>query len=256
MERLNPLSVPELLEMCLGLLQDAHHDLIACALVSRAWAAAAQPHLFRAVSMSSSKELLGPTSRLQTTSLQTSPHLIRYIHRLRIVSDVLCPSDSLSPIWNFPWTHLTYVYIIETFTSLPYALAIQQLLSLPTLQSVRLQLPFGSSEGAVFQRIWERCSPSVVHIRLFYSEAGATQSLYRDKELVTHNVRPKTLRIGCNGSGLTSQNMAPFDFSRLEVLGVYGHTEFLRWQRLVPVLPAILALDITVTVRFSQWIAH
>ncbi|KAJ7144345.1 hypothetical protein C8R44DRAFT_143927 [Mycena epipterygia] len=161
----NPLHIQELLEQCREFLRDSTSDLKACALVSRSWACAAQPPIFRDVyitlsARSKNERLL---SRLQE-ALRISPHLIRHIRRLEI-----CPSnlstESFSVIGNLSFKNLTHLAIkMAPELSLPSAIAIQQLLAVATLRRAWISCRF--SEPSIFLRVWERCSPSIVHLQL------------------------------------------------------------------------------------------
>lgn len=96
--------------------------------------------------------------------VHTSPHLIGYIRRFEI-SPSLLSTENLSVISNLSFTNLTRFAIrIVPHLSLPSTIAIQQLLSLPTLRYVWILCSF--SEPSIFLRTWERCSPSITHLVL------------------------------------------------------------------------------------------
>ncbi|KAJ7121489.1 hypothetical protein C8R44DRAFT_166420 [Mycena epipterygia] len=126
METTSPLDIQELVDKCTEFLRDSRPDLMACSLVSRSWAHAAQRHLFWNVSIEEQEESQIPLlwARLQET-LHASPHLIRHIHRLRIHIHCL-PTDALSIIDNFSFTNLTHVVIRGGLVPIPSVLAIQK----------------------------------------------------------------------------------------------------------------------------------
>ncbi|KAJ7144371.1 hypothetical protein C8R44DRAFT_865306 [Mycena epipterygia] len=113
-----PPRIQELLEQYVECFRDSESDLKACALVSRSWASAAQPHV--------SRDSPGDIARF--------PHLTRHIHRLELNADHLS-TETFTVIRVFPFTNLVHVAIrLINDLDLPSATAMQQLLSVPTLR--------------------------------------------------------------------------------------------------------------------------
>ncbi|KAJ7698981.1 hypothetical protein B0H17DRAFT_317093 [Mycena rosella] len=245
-EHANPLNIPELLEHCMGFLRDLAPDLKASALVSHSWASAAQPHLFREVAFGSSKmERRWP--RLDTI-LNTSPHLIRHIHRLYITCNIQSPPsiEMFAAICNFPFTRLSHVSVSQEATlSLPTAIAMQELLSLPTLTHVKIECHF--TQPSIFRQIWDRCSPSVMHLDLSCTQAAINSILNHDIPVVSsvrlESLQTATIGIRTNRGGWT-QTICPLNISGLKVLSIGPHKEIIRWQRMLPALGTLLALNL------------
>jgi hypothetical protein len=234
----SPLCIPELLDKCLEFC-NAASDLMACALVSRSWAAAAQLRLFEEISFRSHNDAERAWSQLQAT-LDNSPHLLRYIHSLRIEPNPKwTETTSAAAICSFPWTHLQHVHI--TLGMNPSIVAIQQLFSLPTLRSVKLMSYFDDIDG----RIWERCSPSISSFDLTYSHKAA-ESVSQHTMSFIPEIRPESLRLSVTTSERLSQSLCPFDFSSLKRLSIDRHTDVLRWETIFPAFRTIIFLSFSV----------
>ncbi|KAJ6553735.1 hypothetical protein DFH09DRAFT_1318759 [Mycena vulgaris] len=88
--------------------------------------------------------------------------LVSRAHRLDIrLRQISCSVETYAAICNFPFTHLKAVYTTLTLFSAS-AIALQQLLVLPTLRSA--QIGCASYDPATFMRIWDRCSPTIRHL--------------------------------------------------------------------------------------------
>ncbi|KAJ7143990.1 hypothetical protein C8R44DRAFT_759228 [Mycena epipterygia] len=240
----NPLGIQELLGECIQFLRHSPSDLKACASVSRAWACASHPHLFREVSLKSTSFDNDHVWSLLCRALRESPHLIRHIHRLSLNTN-WSHSGTFSAVCSSPFTHLTGVSIYihrDLSLSGPSVMAVQQLFSLPTLRSVEIRCKF--SQPSSFLQIWNRCSANIKDLELFYHQSprSAFPPIHRDS---FSSIRLESFRIKALahvGDWLT-HNQFPFDFAELKVLSIETHTELLRWPKFAPALPVIEALD-------------
>ncbi|KAJ6534607.1 hypothetical protein DFH09DRAFT_118976 [Mycena vulgaris] len=235
---LNPLSIHELLDQCIFFLRDLPPALKACALVSRTWAGTAQPYLFRKVSLRGAEQW----RRLEEI-LHTSPHLVRHIHRLylRIGSLFI---NMISAVCNFAFTNIRHLFIDALLVlSLPSAIAIQQLLSIPTLCRVRVTCVFNDSSD--FQQIWAHYSPSIIHLDLSYSWTDRLPIPYPYMAPIP-DIRLESLQITVPRDP-PSEDFFPFVLSGLKVLSIGVHTEIARWNVIVPALQTIIALSFTVS---------
>ncbi|KAJ6534190.1 hypothetical protein B0H19DRAFT_1241392 [Mycena capillaripes] len=233
-------AVQELVDHCIGFLSSSIPDLLACALVSRAWVYTAQRHLFKTVYIPYKVSGTVQTERFWWRlhdSLLASPHLIRHIHRLHITATSFSIT-SLSVICSFQFTHLDCV----VFTSLgilsePKVLALQRLLSLPSLRRAKIQCTV--DQLTTFSKIWENFSPSIKRLELScYSE--------RNDFAPTDRFRPialESLRIGIlqGADGWLTNN-----FVGLKALSL-GESAKVPWRRFLPALEALEALDVTIT---------
>ncbi|KAJ7464593.1 hypothetical protein FB451DRAFT_1263948 [Mycena latifolia] len=174
----------------------------------------------------------------------TSPHLIRYIHRLHIIAS-LPNIEIFSTICNFPFTHLRHVSIHMPLYESPLASSIQQLLSMPSL--VRVAIACAFFDAPVFQQIWDSCSPSIKHLDLVYYWKGDHSSSHRCIYAVP-TLRLESLQVVHPGSELR-HDVCPFDLTGLKLLsiGQNVYTEAVRWQSVVPAFKIIIALNLTVT---------
>ncbi|KAJ6515840.1 hypothetical protein C8R45DRAFT_220063 [Mycena sanguinolenta] len=149
-------SLPhELVDECLSHL-DYLTDLTACALVSRSWSSPAQRLLFQVVHLSR-------TSQCESfeSSLRSSPHLVAHVHTLGFRSDRSSEleAQAFANIYCFPFTHLAHICIGDGCSLCPeVVVALQPLLSLPTLRQVTLRCP------TTFRALWENCAPSIRHL--------------------------------------------------------------------------------------------
>ncbi|KAJ7495388.1 hypothetical protein FB451DRAFT_365817 [Mycena latifolia] len=235
-------GVQELLDHCIGFLHDSPSDLKACALVSRSWVYAAQAHIFQEVPITAQRITTPSPDRLWGRCkdlLHSSPHLIRHIYRLQVQRHNMS-IERFVDVCNFPFTHLQVVSIFTFMLSHPTAIALQQLLSLPTLCRVRLDCSF--SEPANFLALWERCSPGLKHLHLLcYSSQGFhPQSAYRSAPICLESVRITEVT---NMREWLVHDLCPFNFSGLKVLSITTHTEILSWTNVAPALRTIEVLD-------------
>ncbi|KAJ6525912.1 hypothetical protein DFH09DRAFT_1188174 [Mycena vulgaris] len=237
----------ELVNHIIDFLDDSPTDLMACALVSRAFVHAAQSYIFEELSFGD----YGPPrnkntilwSRCQET-LHTSPHLVQHIHRLTIHPRPIS-LETVSAICNFPFTHLKEVYICHFILSPSFAIALQQLFSLPTLRFVSLEGWYG--DPSTFMQIWERCAPGIKHLGLRFSPTS-TEAFQPTSHRWPAPIRLDSLQIMHRMIGLLDwmdHAFCPFDFSGLKVLSISSHAEVLRSSMIAPYLRTLEALDFT-----------
>ncbi|KAJ6566212.1 hypothetical protein B0H19DRAFT_1137201 [Mycena capillaripes] len=240
----NPLIVPELIEHCISYLGDSPRDLQACAVVCRRWVHAAQSHLFRAPTVTNEYKPI-KTNEIRWGQfrdvLAISPHLIRHIHSFH-VEGLEAYSATLSQICHFPFTHLTSVFIsISGCLWEASLLAIEQLLSLPTLRRVKFGCVFGN--WADFMQVWARCSPAIRHLEL---ASGVRTAFPSSSPLMTPRTTPlalESLRIESEPDELACCHTELFDPSHLKVLSVGVSS----WQKIIASKSFALALE-TITV--------
>ncbi|KAJ6591451.1 hypothetical protein DFH09DRAFT_1416878 [Mycena vulgaris] len=168
--KLQPLRLPELTVHCVEFLSDSVSDLKACALISRHWVDAAQSRLFRHIPVLSASTGVNPWDDLLET-LQASPHLVKYIQRLDMNTNIFPDPELFSEICNVPFTHLVHVCIVGAPAATPpLGLAIQRLLNLPTLRRVNLVALY--TQPSRFLQLWDGCSRSIQHLDLYLSDTG------------------------------------------------------------------------------------
>ncbi|KAJ7251738.1 hypothetical protein C8J57DRAFT_1352336 [Mycena rebaudengoi] len=247
----SPLHLQELLDHCIGFLHNSTADLTAAALVARTWVSPAQSHLYYEV-VRYRREIRykheNTWSQLLRT-LHTSPHLIRHIRRLCVRPPPQLTSETFSKISLLPFSHLEDVKILSCALVPPSAVAIQQLLSMPTLRHVSLFWEF--DDPATFLQVWDRCSRSIRSISLDSSQ-GLRQARDPFNPVVRQSAAPITLeffRVGyINGivPDWLQHETCPFDFSGLKVLAVYRYPEMLDWPRFAPASQSVEALAIEI----------
>ncbi|KAJ6517612.1 hypothetical protein DFH09DRAFT_1195320 [Mycena vulgaris] len=240
---MNPLTVQELVDHCIGFLYNSVPDLRACALVSRAWVDAAQSNIFRRISIMHFGNVPHPSiwMRLKET-LNTSPHLIRHIQQLTVVPDEISLAD-FSALCNLPFTHLDRVFVFNyPHLSASTAGFIQKLLSLPTVRRVGILCTF--DHPTRFLQIWDRCSPSIRHLELYITE-GSTPIVRPAAHHCSAPIVLESLRItSVEGlGGWLAHELCPFDFSTLKLLSVHTNTNLLCWPIFRSALSTIEALD-------------
>ncbi|KAJ6525915.1 hypothetical protein DFH09DRAFT_1188182 [Mycena vulgaris] len=243
----------ELVNHIIDFLDDTPTDLKACALVSHAFVYEAQSHIFKELSFGDYGTSINKTtplwSRCQET-LHTSPHLVQHIHRLTIHPRPIS-LETVSAICNFPFTHLKEVYICHFILSPSFAIALQQLFSLPTLRFVSLEGWYG--DPSTFMQIWERCAPGIKHLGLRFSPTS-TEAFQPTSHRWPAPIRLDSLRVirvidrGIGMRDWMDHAFCPFDFSGLRVLSIYSLTEVLRWSKVAPCLRTLEALDFTASV--------
>ncbi|KAJ7721824.1 hypothetical protein DFH07DRAFT_857408 [Mycena maculata] len=243
----NPLQVQELLDQCIYLMRGSKSDLTACALVARSWVYPAQSLLFQEIDPWHLKRGLGDHRRLWLHILEilrTSPHLIRHIRRLHVYAHGLA-NETFSEICLFPFTHLEDVKIRPFDLPPTVAVAIQGLLSLPTL--LRLDIECSFPDFVTFVQIWGRCSPSITKISL-----GSCHILDDYEEIPPYSTAPvnvEYLRFTSMDEGIgywLRQDICPLNLSCLRVLSVGQHTDVLRWPRLASSLRTLEALEFNI----------
>ncbi|KAJ6556514.1 hypothetical protein DFH09DRAFT_1164680 [Mycena vulgaris] len=240
----------ELVNHIINFLHDTRTDLKACALVSRAFVYAAQSHIFTELSISryraTTSEIDALWSRCQAT-LHASPHLVQHIHRFKLHPRQMS-IDTLSAICTFPFTHLKEVCIRDFTPSPPFAIALQQLFSLPSLRLVSLECWY--NDPWTFMQIWDRCAPGLKHLELKCSQKS-NKAFHPTSHRWPTPIRLDSLRIrrvmdrGIGMRDWMDHAFCPFDFSALRVLSISSFTEVLRWSKLGPCLRTLEALDFT-----------
>ncbi|KAJ7495535.1 hypothetical protein FB451DRAFT_1387558 [Mycena latifolia] len=221
----NPLCLPELADQCLDFLPDSSPDLLACALVSRAWTGAAQRRLFETLSFSL-KDQEHMWDGMQEI-FRISPHLIPYVRRIDINADRIS-IETLSAVCNIPFTQLAHVAIFHiSVLSLPMALAFQRLLSLPALRYVSVNSIF--TDPVMFFKIWDGCSASIRHLELSRSPPNYIPTeFYHPPD---SPIRLESLRTTGESAAWLTHAACPFDLSRLKLLSIFNHTE-IGWEAL------------------------
>ncbi|KAJ7697189.1 hypothetical protein B0H17DRAFT_1197589 [Mycena rosella] len=235
----------ELIDNIVDLLSSSPTDWRTCALVSGSWVNAAQAHIFREVAFHSeprrSNERLW--SRFHETLL-ASPHLIRHVRHLAVDPHMLS-IDTFIVVCNFPFTHLNGLIIKNIILSRRTAIALQQLLSLPTFDLVDLGCQFTQPSDVL--AIWEHGSPSIKHVALLYTKTSDDPILPARPRNNTSPVQLESLNIVHMGPEPTKNwlihALSPFDLSRLKALSSNCHAEILHWARLAPSLRTIDALE-------------
>ncbi|KAJ7110610.1 hypothetical protein C8R44DRAFT_800331 [Mycena epipterygia] len=210
----------ELVDHIIDFLHDSQDDLAACALVSRSWTYAAQSQIFQRIAfgLSIQAENARMWARFQGIS-NASPHLIRYVRRLHVSAlREQLSAETFLAICNFPFTNLDGAFVSCHSLTLSSALALQQLLSLPTLR--REHIKCYRTEPMVFLQIWDRCALSLRHLEL-----GSRPEI-SDALLSTQNcsapIRLESLRIRRNFDRWLTHSLCPFDFSRLKLLSTFS----------------------------------
>ncbi|KAJ7144396.1 hypothetical protein C8R44DRAFT_973920 [Mycena epipterygia] len=238
----HPLRIQELLEQCTEFLHDSVSDLKACALVSRSWASAAQFRIFRNVSMAllDTPKNEWRWSRLQE-ALRASPHLIPYIHRLKVNTSYMS-TKTFSDISTYPFTRLVHVHIRTVTLSLHSVIDMQRLVSLPTLRRLSIQCAF--PEPSTFLRIWERCSPGITHLELRCVQQGTGGWLpIPQRSAAPLKLESLWIPFLEDLSEWLTHPSCPFDFSGLKAIAIAGNTKILHWQKIQPALQTIRVLD-------------
>ncbi|KAJ6473364.1 hypothetical protein C8R47DRAFT_718742 [Mycena vitilis] len=235
-------DVQELVDHCIDCLWGSPSDLKVCALICRRCVYPAQSHLFRQFNA----QIGGPPAAHEAWDrfrqvLKGSPHLIRHVCRLHII---MGPDErGLSLLWsvaNFPFTHLWHVHIVH-IGNLPmqHALALQQLLSVPTLRQLVLQgdsLGADSSEAFLAASVFGRCSPAMRYLRI--QLLGAVPSVVYTNSRVAAAIPLTSLHIAIPPE--PPQRFSPilwaFGASQLKALSVRGMVD---WVLAAPVMNTI-----------------
>ncbi|KAJ7133306.1 hypothetical protein C8R44DRAFT_22453 [Mycena epipterygia] len=235
----------ELVDHIIGLLDDSPNAFRACALVSRSWVYSAQARIFRRIAFVSIN--LAENERRWVRlheALDTSPHLIGHIHQLNVYTlDNRLSAETLFALCNFPFTHLGTVSVDYDGLALSTALALQQLLSLPTLRHLRIKCYH--MEPTIFGRIWDRCSAGLRHLDV------ASYPGFSDASLFTQHfsspVRLDSLQIDDTLDGWLTNSHFLFDLSHLKMLSVFNNTNVLLSPNFLPAHQTIEVLDLVVS---------
>ncbi|KAJ6606121.1 hypothetical protein DFH09DRAFT_1119345 [Mycena vulgaris] len=219
---MHPLHIQELLDRCIGMLRvsGSKADLLACALVSRAWVHPAQSTLLREIYLAYGRENGGNYwPRLQKT-LENSPHLIRNIRRVDVNPHVLSTA-AFAALCSFPFTHLESVRLwFGENMSFPYVMASQKLLSLPTLRGVDIECDTDWDPSEYLQ-IWTHLYPGIRHLCLMaIKHTGVTFPPIPPRRHC-QPIRLESLHILCRGvDGWLQHAHFPFDLLRLKALAI------------------------------------
>ncbi|KAJ7442041.1 hypothetical protein FB451DRAFT_1298156 [Mycena latifolia] len=236
--RPSPLRIKELIEQCIEFLCDSPADLKACALVSRSWTSAAQGHLFKEIAI---RGLFSAVSWPRG-----SPYLIRHIRCLQLNTQGL-PQESFSAICNLPFTHLRQVTIYHTSSTNPFGLAIQQLLSLPSLTRVKLVAHFITPSR--FLQIWERVSPSIRHLKLYcYRHPSSPRTPRPIPDSRSAPVALESLELPSLEyiNDWLLHDLCPLDVSRLRFLSIASsHEPLLRSAKFAAAFRTLEVLDLS-----------
>lgn len=166
--------------------------------------------------------------------------------------------ETFLAICNFPFTHLEGASVTCRSLTLASALALQQLLSLPTLCRAHIECyNYGTrTKPAHFLQIWDRCSTSLRHLVV-----GSANSFSGAVLSTQHSSSPipleslqilqslQTLQISRNIDRWLTHTLCPLDFSRLKALSILSNTEVLQSPTFLPAHRTIEVLDLTVYVR-------
>ncbi|KAJ7133301.1 hypothetical protein C8R44DRAFT_870706 [Mycena epipterygia] len=160
-------------------------------------------------------------ARLQHT-LDTPPHLIRHIRPL----DIAALGDGLSAetfvaICNFPFTHLGRVLVNYNDLILSIALALQQLLSLPTLRHLRIK--------------------NLRHLELCTLHTSPDAPL--SAQHYSSPIRLESLHIQ---NTLDAYSCFPFDLSHLKALSVSDKTDVIQSPNFMVAHQTIEILDLAI----------
>ncbi|KAF8191007.1 hypothetical protein K438DRAFT_1970754 [Mycena galopus ATCC 62051] len=129
------LLVQELWDEIVDCLHDSRTDLLASALVCRAFVARAQMHLFRSIVIASHRHQTTVSGTQLLEILSSSPHLIDYIYDLYIGR---CDPATLTPIVQIAWSRISTISLVHSDDEQaePALELIWSLASLSTLQKI------------------------------------------------------------------------------------------------------------------------
>ncbi|KAJ7935805.1 hypothetical protein B0H13DRAFT_1947248 [Mycena leptocephala] len=263
MQTCSPLDIQELLDHCVSFLPKSTPDLRACALVARSWLVVAQSHLFRAPHITqravkySDRRLL----RLHDTLL-AAPHLLQHVRELAVEKDGdgchVITETTFAKLCNLRFTHLKSASISVTeHLSIPLALALQQLLSTPTL--CRLKLNMTLRHLSTFIQIWERCTSTLRHldisVRMLATRPGTLLDRASIIPVCAAPIQLRSLRMafwgtkGCDQRELYHSALCLFDLSQLRALAILDDMG-VPWKEFA--IPLIEVLDIEATENGDQ----
>ncbi|KAJ7495397.1 hypothetical protein FB451DRAFT_1387426 [Mycena latifolia] len=126
---------------------------------------------------------------------------------------------------------------------LPDAMALQQLISLPTLR--RLALFCFYIERATFLHIWDRCASSIKHLELNCSRMSTEPFIFTPHHSSAH-VMLESLRLSGDSASLrdwATNDRCRFEVSSLKALAIGGDAQMLRSPQFIPALLTIKVLD-------------
>lgn len=125
--------------------------------------------------------------------------------------------------------------------SFPTSIAVQQLLSLPTVQRASIGCRF--IEPSLFLRMWDRCSPNITHLEVHCLQHGV--EVFPPIPQCLALLRLQSLRIGFLGGVAYwfTHPWCPLDFSGLKAISISDNTDIIRWQKIQPALQTIEVLD-------------
>ncbi|KAJ7767037.1 hypothetical protein DFH07DRAFT_1058596 [Mycena maculata] len=232
----DPLRLPELLNLIVGLLHPSDSDLRACALVARSWVFPTQSLLFEDIRfLDSSHHRSNGDEYLCLCFLgmmYTSPHLLRHICRLEATEHCLT-HESFCRLCLLPFPRLQNVIINPYGMSYASVVAIQQLLSLPTL------LPC---------YVW-RSGVSSPTPPLFFIFGGSDNfNLIPARSAAPIKLVSLTIiRMNDAVGAWMQHNIFPFDISGLKISQVGDHTDVLRRPTFTPAHRTIEALEFDIT---------
>ncbi|KAJ7106513.1 hypothetical protein C8R44DRAFT_324759 [Mycena epipterygia] len=232
-----PELAQELVDHIIDFPYDSPNNWPACALVSRSWTHAAQSHIFRSVRLVSSRS--EENERLWTRfheTLDASPHLIRHVRQLDFRSRFYLSTETFIMICSFPFTHLQRASV-DCFLTPTSAVALQQMLSLPTLHHLQILCVTAAAQSAFFH-IWDQCSTRLRHLEL-ECYLKAAQGFSPTIRLESLNVIAATDVV----RDWLTHPLCPLDFSGLKHFSTWN-TELLASQKFAHALQTIQTLDV------------
>ncbi|KAK7051702.1 hypothetical protein R3P38DRAFT_2857025 [Favolaschia claudopus] len=254
MPQQSPLEISELLDRCIDLMSRSEPfinvpDLLACALVARAWVHPAQSRLFHAPAHTNPDF----SSRLWVVeefsqSLAISPHLREYVRRLHLDYSAL-PPYYMQMLCQQSFTHLESLMVsIEEhdFQTFPTADNFPQPSTLPALRHLSLEIkgPF-----SLLNSIVQQFPPTVQHLYLgctSWDYIDTTSDIASTGQLI--QLKSARLSMWDNGEfawfAPHPRSSYPFDFSQLKALAII-YADSIDWS----VIPTsrIEILDLYVT---------
>ncbi|KAJ7216026.1 hypothetical protein GGX14DRAFT_607180 [Mycena pura] len=209
-------------------------DLQSATLVCRTLCLAAQPQLFRHVSLSpyelpwrqdTPPSFLAAAARRLASTLAHSPHLLPYIHSLGI----LCTVDTMQPLSTFQFPALKAISFVFGDTKSPDKDVLQWAhgwIALATMQEVVITGRCREIQVDHLGILFEGCSPNLIALTIYVTLKSTPTSApisFRPGH------RAHISRLALTSSGHTSAWLAsaasPFEFSGLVDLNVIGFLE-------------------------------
>ncbi|KAJ6590268.1 hypothetical protein B0H10DRAFT_2233650 [Mycena sp. CBHHK59/15] len=150
-------SVQELVDSCVDFMRDSAPDLHTAAPISRIWTHPAQMHIFSTIHLTT-PPMTPSTSRRLLDVLEASPHLTQFT---KVLSIHMWADNALLGLSQHHFTSLRQLSIVmPRHFSLPLCLAVQQLISLHSLEQLILI-------GDFTKDVYLHCSPSIKHLALW-----------------------------------------------------------------------------------------